>query len=257
MPSAKLSLKSLKSKVNLENRLQFYSLLTRKTEDYLENILGRETFQSLQNCQLTSGEIDQINLDLVSIILAENEPSNNLNLDIKPHSKDLTLPGSLTSSFTNNDLIKELKNQTAILIRPELVISSEIILEFLLSQRVAIGNILEVKLDIPTLVDIYGQKQNQTNTLPTRIINFIHSPAKIIFLKQPLKPELKDFIQENIIQKEYELIASLFGPRITAILDPIKYVQDCYLGLIENTQITTQKTYLEVLVELLEVASIS
>jgi hypothetical protein len=254
MTPAKLSIKSLKSKVSLENRLQFYSILTRKSEDYLENILGKETFQSLQNCQLRSSEIDQINQDLISIILAEHETNEDSDLSSTSKNKTLTSQKPLTSTPEASDLILQLKNQTAILIRPELIISSEIILEFLLSQRVAIGNILEVNLDIPTLVEIYNQSQNNSNNLPTSLINFIHSPAKIIYLKEPLNPEIKDFIQKNIIQKEYELIASLFGPRITAILDPIKYVQDCYLGLIENAQITREKSYLEVLVELLEVA---
>ncbi|MEI6728201.1 MAG: hypothetical protein WCK98_01020 [bacterium] len=254
MPTSALSTKALKSKVSLENRLQFYSILTRKTESYLENILGKETFQSLQNCQLRSTEIDQINQDLISIILAEHEVSKDLDSNLKTNNKTLASQKPLSHPPTASDLILQLQNQTAILIRPELIISSEIILEFLLSQRVAIGNILELNLDIPTLVDIYNQNPNEANSLPTCLINFIHSPAKIICLKQPLNSELKDFIHKNIIQKEYELIANLFGPRITAILDPIKYVQDCYLGLIENPKITTQKSYLKVLVELLEVA---
>ena len=64
MPTQKLSTKTLKSKISLEKRLQFYSLITRKSEDYLSNILGKETFQSLKNCELTGPEIQQINQDL-------------------------------------------------------------------------------------------------------------------------------------------------------------------------------------------------
>ena len=247
MPPAKLSIKSLKSKVSLENRLQFYSILTRKTADYLENILGKETFQSLEKCQLRSQEIDQINQDLIEIILAENDSPNEKHNNFKPEVKSLTKEKPLTLDLDNANLLLQLKNRTAILIRPELIIATEIILEFLLSQKVAIGNINEVKLNTPTLVDIFTQNEKDKTLLPTSLINFIHSPAKIITLKEPLNPEILDFIQKNIIQKEYELIASIFGPRITAILDPIKYVQNCYLGMIENPEITTQDTYLQVL----------
>ncbi|MEI6728236.1 MAG: hypothetical protein WCK98_01195 [bacterium] len=224
MPTQKLSTKTLKSKISLEKRLQFYSLITRKTEDYLSNILGKETFESLKNCELTGPEIQQINQDLISIIQSEHE-----NADIEGG---------------NNNLEKEITSKKIILLRPELVICSELILEFLLSQRVEIGNIIESNVYSNELVDLFSNRH--TDNLPTAIINFIHSPAKAIYLKEPLIEAHQQFIEQNIIKKEYDLIAKIFGSRVYSLLDPIKYIQNCYLGLIDK-KIDTSKPYLVIL----------
>jgi hypothetical protein len=92
MPTQKISTKTLKSKISLEKRLQFYSLITRKSEDYLSNILGKEMFQSLKNCELTGPEIQQINQDLISIIQSEDQntdiESGNNNLEKEIASKN-------------------------------------------------------------------------------------------------------------------------------------------------------------------------
>jgi hypothetical protein len=228
------SKKSLKNGINLETRLQFYSLLTRKTADYLENILGKPTFNSLQNCELSQQEIESINQDLIAIVESERE-------DLKKSSS----------------LLDGLISGKVILLRPELTICSELVLEFLLSQKLSITSINEIRLSIPEFLEIYDyrlSKNHYTNKfLPTSIINFIHSPAKIIYLKEPLNQDGIEFIQKNILHKEYKLMASMYGPRITNILDPIRYIQNSYLGLSSDTDITTEINYLAKLEELISI----
>ncbi|MEI6729239.1 MAG: hypothetical protein WCK98_06380 [bacterium] len=224
------SKKSLKNGAGFEDRLQFYSLLTRKTAAYLENILGKQTFNSLQNCELSSQEIESINQDLITIIQSEQEDVDK-----------------------NHPILQGLQNHKVILLRPELAICSELVLEFLLSQKLAIASVFELSLKTSEFLEIFKLKFNQSpnlsNLLPTSIINFMHSPAKVIYLKEALSQDNQDFIQKNIVQKEYEILASMFGPRITTILDPLKYIQNVYLGLIQGSGLTIDKSYLQTLQE--------
>jgi hypothetical protein len=91
---------------------------------------------------------------------------------------------------------------------------------------------------------------SDSDNLPTAIINFIHSPAKRIYLKEPLIEAHRQFIEQNIINKEYEFISTIFGSRVYSLLDPIKYIQNCYLGIMDK-QIDKNKSYLEILKEVL------
>ena len=186
--------------------------MTRKTANFLENILGKQTFESLQSGELNHHEIELINQNILTVI----------------ESKEKYIGKNF--SFVNS-----LNDNKAILLKPELVICSDLILEFLLSQKIAIVSIVEKSVDTSEFLEKYKLKFNQDDNIikfvPTGIINFMHSPAKIINVKEPLNLASREHIENNISHKQYYLMAEIFGPIITTILNPVKYIQNCYLGL--------------------------
>jgi hypothetical protein len=230
----KTLLKSIESNITLESRKYFYSQIEKRSDQYLQDMLGEETFLSLKKSELTNTEIEIINSDLLSIITSGYDQD-------RPSLK--------------NSIKTSLESSLLIIIRPELSICTEIVLEYLLSQRIGIQSIQDHTFTARDLLNLLPQKvkldEQEAKILPTRFINFLHSPAKLIYLKNPLNSEIMSKVEQSIFAKEYQKISKLLENRSFAILDPLRYIQNIYLGLNTNKHIKTPDSYLQTLIKVL------